>query len=99
IDTKNHVMHWTSAGHPPALLHDRRTNEVIPVGSNSDGGLPLGIAAEMGYEALKIELPPDSRVLVYSDGLTDALAPSGGDYAMFGVEGIARTLKACCDKG
>lgn len=95
IDTRSHQMHWTSAGHPPALLHDRCANTVVPVGSNSDGGLPLGIATDMGYEALTVDLPPGCRVLIYSDGLTDALAPSSGDYAMFGVDGICRTLLAC----
>lgn len=97
IDTAAHVMHWTSAGHPPALLHDRRANVVRPVGGNSDGGLPLGITAEMGYDVLSCPLPPESRVLIFSDGLTDALAPSGKDPGMFGVDGICRTLRDCRD--
>jgi serine phosphatase RsbU (regulator of sigma subunit) len=98
IDTVRHVMHWTSAGHPPALLHNRRTNQVVPVGGNNEGGLPLGITAEMGYDVMTIDLPPGSRVLIYSDGLTDALSPAGGESGMFGVDGICRTLQACRDK-
>jgi phosphoserine phosphatase RsbU/P len=94
IDTVKHTMHWTSAGHPPALLHDRRTNTVTPVGGNNDGGLPLGISAEMGYDVLSTTIPPGGRVLIYSDGLTDALAPTGGSSAMFGVDGICKTLLA-----
>jgi serine phosphatase RsbU (regulator of sigma subunit) len=97
IDTLKHTMRWTSAGHPPALLHDRRTNTVTPVGGNNDGGLPLGITAEMGYDVMTTQIPPGGRVLIYSDGLTDALAPSGGSSAMFGVDGICRSLKACRD--
>lgn len=99
IDTCRHCMNWTSAGHPPALLHDRRTNTVVPVGSNDQGGLPLGISADIGYEVLTCDLPPGSRVLIYSDGLTDALAPTReGGRAMFGVEGICRTLQSCRDR-
>ncbi len=97
IDTRNHVMRWTSAGHPPALLHDRRTNTVSPVGGNNEGGLPLGITAEMGYDVMTAQIPPGGRVLIYSDGLTDALAPSGRESTMFGVDGICRSLQACCD--
>ena len=97
IDTDKHTMRWTSAGHPPALVHDRRTNAVAAVGGNHDGGLPLGIAAEIGYDVLSAELPPGGRVLIYSDGLTDALAPAGREPSMFGVDGICRTLRDCRD--
>jgi serine phosphatase RsbU (regulator of sigma subunit) len=98
IDTLRHRMHWTSAGHPPALLHDRRANTVSPVGGNNDGGLPLGITGEMGYDVMTCDIPPGSRVLIYSDGLTDALSPAGREPSLFGVEGICRTLQACGDR-
>jgi phosphoserine phosphatase RsbU/P len=95
IDTARHTMNWTSAGHPPALLHDRETNAVRPVGGNNDGGLPLGITTDMGYDVLTADIPAGGRVLIFSDGLTDALAPSGKGPGMFGVDGICRTLRDC----
>jgi len=98
IDTDRHLIHWTSAGHPPALLHDRQTDTITPVGSPHDGGLPLGITRDMGYDTLTAELPPGGRMLIYSDGLTDALAPGGGSSGLFGVNGIVRTLRACRDR-
>lgn len=94
IDTSTHRVTWTSAGHPPALIHDRKTNTVYPVGGNNDGGLPLGISTDLGYEVLTAEIPPGGRMLIFSDGLTDALAPKGG--TLFGVEGICETLRKCC---
>ena len=97
IDTGRHQMKWTSAGHPPALLHDRRTNTVVPVGGNNDGGLPLGITTDLGYDVMSSDIPPGGRVLIFSDGLTDALAPSGAAPGLFGVDGICRTLRACRD--
>lgn len=63
------------------------------VGRNSDGELSLGIFAEIPYDGGEILLPPRARILIDSDGLTDALAPGGGDYALFGVEGIDLALK------
>ena len=95
IDTQRHTMTWTSAGHPLALVHDRHTDEVRAVGGNADGGLPLGVSDEMGYDSATVELPPGCRVLVYSDGLADALAPPGGGAGAFGVRGIGETLRAC----
>lgn len=97
IDTNQHLMRWTSAGHPPALVHDRRANTVTPVGGNNDGGLPLGITTDLGYDVMTYPIPPGGRVLIFSDGLTDALAPAGKEPSMFGVDGISRTLLDCRD--
>ncbi len=100
VDTRGHTVTWTSAGHPPALLHRLDTNEVTQVGHNSDGGLPLGIADGLGYEAFSFVMPPHSRLLMYSDGLTDALAPGEGEGGKaFGVSGICEALKACHGRG
>jgi serine phosphatase RsbU (regulator of sigma subunit) len=95
IDTHRHQMRWTSAGHPPALLHDRERNLVTPVGGNNDGGLPLGITTDLGYDVLTTPIPAGGRVLIFSDGLTDALSPAGSEPGMFGVDGICQTLRAC----
>ena len=96
VDTTTHRVSWTSAGHPPALLHRLDTNEVEQIGANSDGGLPLGITDGLPYDAMEFIMPPHSRLLLYSDGLTDALAPGedqGG--SAFGVKGIIEALLAC----
>jgi len=90
---------WSSAGHPPALLQRLDTNEVVQVGKNSDGGMPLGIASGADYETFRFVLPPRSRLLLYSDGLTDAF-PLGdeGSHAAFGVAGIMRALSECRER-
>jgi sigma-B regulation protein RsbU (phosphoserine phosphatase) len=99
VDTQSHRATWTSAGHPPALLHILETNEVKQIGRNSDGGLPLGVADGMPYDSLTFQMPPHTRLLLYSDGLTDALAPGEGiGGRMFGVEGIAQSLQQCRKK-
>lgn len=100
VDTASHRVTWTSAGHPPALLHRLETNEVVPVGSNADGGLPLGIADGMDYTAFHFDMPPRSRLLLYSDGLTDALAPGEAEGGKgFGVSGISEALRQSRGEG
>jgi serine phosphatase RsbU (regulator of sigma subunit) len=99
VDSNSHRVSWTSAGHPPALLHRLDSNEVVQVGSNADGGLPLGITDGMAYDALSFEMPPQSRLLLYSDGLTDALAPGESSGGMaFGVVGIMQALQCCRER-
>jgi phosphoserine phosphatase RsbU/P len=99
IDTETHVMHWTTAGHPLPLLHMMASGEVRAIGDGSEGGMPLGIAAGIPYDAASFTLPEASRVLLYSDGLADSfpLKKEKGHEA-FGVNGITATLRACSGK-
>jgi serine phosphatase RsbU (regulator of sigma subunit) len=93
IDTVEHTMHWTSAGHPLALLQRLAANEVTSIGSPADCGVPLGICADESYISRAQELPTGSRVLIYSDGLADAMTCSSGSQP-FGVQGVVETLRA-----
>jgi sigma-B regulation protein RsbU (phosphoserine phosphatase) len=94
IDTVAHTLTWTSAGHPPALLHRLDRDEVLPVGTADDGGLPLAIAPDVAYTSATVELPPASRLLVYTDGLTDAFPADGSARHAFGVAGICAALRS-----
>jgi len=95
IDTRTHVMEWTTAGHPLPLLHTPG-GEVRPVGDGSEGGLPLGVAPGLDYDAARLELPAGGRVLLYTDGLADAFPLDAADgHAAFGVGGICAALRAC----
>jgi phosphoserine phosphatase RsbU/P len=97
IDTQNHQMHWTSAGHPLALLHNMQTNEVAPIGSDDQTGLPLGIYPDVEYTSSTVDIPAGSRILIYSDGLTDALPPQGqgNSELAFGTHGLIKALQDC----
>ncbi|HUG89971.1 MAG TPA: PP2C family protein-serine/threonine phosphatase [Planctomycetaceae bacterium] len=93
LRTDTHELEWTSAGHPVPLLHRLATNEVEPLGSIDDGGLPLGIIPDAEYDVHKAALPARSRLLIYTDGLEDAFPCGDHDHASFGREGIERSLK------
>lgn len=95
IDTAEHTMTWTSAGHPLAMLHDLATDEVKTIGDNRDSGLPLGIADDYVYTSATTPFPINSRVLIFSDGLTDAFSPKAVPHKLFGLPGICSTMKAC----
>jgi serine phosphatase RsbU (regulator of sigma subunit) len=93
IDTKEHTLTWTSAGHPLGMLQDLATNEVTSVGTSDDTGLPLGIIGNFEYTAQTVPIPMNSRLIIFSDGLTDAFSPRSSPHRLFGTEGIERTLK------
>jgi serine phosphatase RsbU (regulator of sigma subunit) len=97
LDTSTHRLQFTSAGHPMPLMQDLRTNAVTPLGGEAEAGMPLGIDPHETYHTVTVEVPEGSRVLLYSDGLTDAF-PAGGDaYDQFGEKGIVRCLKSSAD--
>ncbi len=100
IDTVNHEMHWTSAGHPLAVMHNMKTNEVTAIGTDAETGLPLGIYPDVEYSSASVPIAPGSRILIYSDGLTDALPPQVSTSAglAFGTQGLMKTLQNCRDR-
>jgi sigma-B regulation protein RsbU (phosphoserine phosphatase) len=95
IDTAAHRMTWTSAGHPLPLLHLLENDEVLPVGTGADAALPLGISPGAEYRSSVLEMPPASRVLLYTDGLAEAFPMEEGKHKAFGVRGISEALRVC----
>jgi sigma-B regulation protein RsbU (phosphoserine phosphatase) len=75
---------FASAGHPPALIvrGDGSCEEV----SGSEGP-PVGWHADPVYPEVIVEISPGDRVLMYTDGLTEARR-SGGFLGVSGVREI-----------
>lgn len=61
-----------AAGHPPPLVlrADGR------VETTQAGGLLIGVAPTVGYEAQRLHLARGDTLVLYTDGLTDARAPA-----------------------
>lgn len=93
LNTKTHTFHWTSAGHPLPILHELKTDTVKCIGNQDVGGLPIGLMAEETYETQAYEIPPQSRLLVYSDGLVEAFPVELGEHREYGLPGVSDTLR------
>lgn len=87
-----HKFVWTSAGHPIPLLMNREGGDAVPVGPHEAGGLPLGLYEEAEYETNVTELPPGSRLLIYTDGVIEAFGDCDGQHVEFGIDGTCRTM-------
>ncbi|EYD76382.1 response regulator [Rubellimicrobium mesophilum DSM 19309] len=64
------------AGHPPPLLL-RHSGVVEMIG---DGGLPIGVMRGATFDVVAFGFGPGDRLLVYSDGLSEAENPSGQPF-------------------
>ncbi len=75
-----------SAGHEPPLLVPGDGGPIKPVG---DVGVLMGAFASLGLPETEIDLAPGDMLVFYTDGVTDAVAPSG---ERFGDERLGTTI-------
>ena len=68
LDCKAGRLQFVNAGHNPGFLVV--PNEAVAKTLNSSG-VPLGMLPGMTYEAEEYDFPAGSRLLVYTDGLTE----------------------------
>ncbi len=68
IDHATKRLTYCNAGHEPALL--LRNGGVIPL---DVGGLVVGVLSRTAYDKGVVDLEPGDAVLLYSDGVTDAM--------------------------
>jgi sigma-B regulation protein RsbU (phosphoserine phosphatase) len=75
LDPAERTLTFASAGHLQPLLIQGGEARFL----HTDTGLPLGVALG-GYSETVIQLQPGSRVVFYSDGITEAAHPDEEEY-------------------
>ena len=88
INARQRRMHFAGAGHPPAMVA-RGSHSPVLLESHSMvlGALP---DTEGTSDSLEVELEPDDRVVLYTDGITDVFNSSG---EMLGIEGVREIVR------
>jgi serine phosphatase RsbU (regulator of sigma subunit)/pSer/pThr/pTyr-binding forkhead associated (FHA) protein len=71
LDNQRHTMTIVNAGHPYPLLRRAETKQIRPL--DETGGLPLGVHEAVKYEQHTVQLQPGDLVLLYTDGVTEAM--------------------------
>jgi len=86
LDADSHSMRYTNAGHPlPILLHaDGETGEL------ENGGAVLGVFPDWRYEDSFLQFAPGDRLLLFTDGITEA-GPS--DAEEFGEKRLVASAR------
>ncbi len=83
LNAKQLTATYCNCGHEPALFfRGSRISEL------KKGGLVLGVVPDAHYEIGRINLNPDDRILMYTDGLIDAVNFDGRTW------GIKRLVQA-----
>jgi len=76
LNTKTHQLEVVNAGHMPPVMRRYETGELeqLPV---DDSGIPVGIMADFKYETSKVSIEPGDVVILYTDGLNEAMDADG----------------------
>lgn len=86
LDIRNHIFTYSNAGHPPPLLV-RKNGDVVEL---TEGGYAIGMFAGSTYKESSIHLQSGDRLLLYTDGVTEALDEVGHE---FGLERLTKFIK------
>jgi sigma-B regulation protein RsbU (phosphoserine phosphatase) len=78
INTKEKTFTYCNGGHPPAIL----LNQQSPYQLLADGGTVIGVNEDLPYKEGKGALAIGSKIILYTDGVTEYIDGKGGFYGM-----------------
>lgn len=90
LDMSSGIMNWINCGHPPPLLI--RDHQVLENALERTGEPPMGTPGSLVPSSRvvhEIPLEPGDRVLLYTDGVTEARLAGG---PQFGLEGFTASI-------
>jgi sigma-B regulation protein RsbU (phosphoserine phosphatase) len=90
IDPRNGLVTFSNAGHDPA--YRLGPDGVLPV--EGPQGIALGVNPAFEFQTGEVRLVPGEALYLYTDGITEAMAP---DEAMFGKERLEDRLRGLTD--
>lgn len=87
LSAKEKMVTIANAGHMPPILRHQREGQVRNL--DTTAGLPLGVLPDTEYEAETHRLEPGDSMMLYTDGLVEAMDPK---RQMFGIERLLDTV-------
>lgn len=91
LDLKTLKLTVSSAGHDSALAVTRGREDAFTLGGEGADGTILGIFPDAEYQAQTYQLEPDTKIIIYTDGITEARSDTG---EFFGTERLQQFLKS-----
>ncbi len=88
LDPAERTLTFANAGHPLPLLVTGNRSELL----DANSGLPLGVAIS-DYPEKVVALAPGARVLLYTDGITEALNGEGEEFGTLRLQSLAQQPK------
>lgn len=83
----NPSFRYASAGHNPPIVHHPDNSMMLL----KEHGMVLGVSPKAKYETQQVDLAPGSTIVLYTDGVTEAMDESG---AFFGLDRLSELVRA-----
>lgn len=80
LDVKNHKMRMVDAGHMSPMIH--KPDGTIEEFPEEIVGLPIGVMEDYPYECIERDVNPGELFLLFTDGVDEAMDPSGNLYTL-----------------
>jgi phosphoserine phosphatase RsbU/P len=94
LDPARHAVTLINAGHLTPMIYHAATGKLGDAVTSDVTGLPLGVLEGFQYSALQVELKPGDSILLFTDGITDAMNVQNVPFQLKGIHaavGEART--------
>jgi len=76
LDSTNSRFTYVNAGHnPPIVFRPNGSEQLL-----SAGGAVLGVFEDGSYEQAEVSLSIGDRILLYTDGVTEVMSPTGEEF-------------------
>ena len=91
LDMKTHYLTYCNAAHnAPVMITAEGECSLLEVDTN----LPIGVEDRYAYGEQQVDFPPGSALLLYTDGLTEAMyVSSDGSRKLFGEDRVLHDVK------
>ncbi|WP_437201638.1 SpoIIE family protein phosphatase [Planctomicrobium sp. SH664] len=88
LDPKNNKMTWVNAGHMAPIV--RKADGTLEEIGNDAVGVPIGVISGFPYEELERDLNPQETVVIYTDGVSEAMDPKN---ALYGIDRLMKFIE------
>lgn len=87
LDARTRMLHYTNAGHlrPMLIRESGKTTHL------ENGGALLGVFPDWRYQNSIVQLEPGDLLLLFTDGITEATAPTGEEFGEQRLIGATET--------
>jgi serine phosphatase RsbU (regulator of sigma subunit)/pSer/pThr/pTyr-binding forkhead associated (FHA) protein len=89
LDPARHAVSLINAGHLSPLIYRAAEDRLVDAVDVDRTGFPLGVMDHCRFEAVEATLDPGDALVVFTDGVTDAL---NAENQAFKLEGVRRAL-------
>ena len=92
LDTAKGMGRHAAGAHPSPLLWRHRTQFLERVG---ESGLLLGVRSDESYDESEFHFEPGDRLVLYTDGLTEAENAAGESFGEFALAAFFKDKREC----